>query len=91
MDPLAGVDTIAGLGPTAKKALAEHGVRTVADLAWVAPVGWDDFRAPVSLGEAVAAPGRHVFAAIVVSASMMPLGRRRGIRVILRDRDDETC
>ncbi|MBX3231505.1 MAG: DEAD/DEAH box helicase [Labilithrix sp.] len=54
-------------------------------------MGWDDLRAPASLREAIAAPGRHVFAAVVVSASMMPLGRRRGVRVVLRDGGDETC
>lgn len=93
------VETLPGIGPSAKKALAEHGIRTVADLVWVAPTGYDDLRSPVSLAAAVdeakASPEgrgpRVIAAAIVKSASVVPIGRRRGVRVILVDSVDPTC
>jgi len=95
LDPLAPVDRLPGLGPAARSALAEHGIRTVADLVWTPPSGWDDLRSPRSLAEVVAAakdgPIRATFAAVVVSASMIPFRRRRAVRVVLRDVADETC
>lgn len=95
LEPLASVDRLPGLGPSARAALAEHGIRTVADLVWTAPAGWDDLRSPRSLADVVAAakdgPVRATFAAVVVSASMMPFRRHRAVRVVLRDVQDEAC
>ena len=95
LDPLAAVDRLPGLGPSARSALAEHGIRTVVDLVWTAPSGWDDLRAPRSLAEVVAAAKdgsvRATFAAVVVSGSMIPFRRRRAVRVVLRDVADESC
>ncbi len=95
LEPLASVDRLPGLGPAARNALAEHGIRTVADLVWTPPSGWDDLRNPRALADVVAAakdgPVRATFAAVVVSASMMPFRRRRAVRVVLRDVSDESC
>ncbi len=97
LEPLALVDRLPGLGPAARSALAEHGIRTVADLVWTPPSGWDDLRAPRSLAEVVAAaaaaaaPVRATFAATVDSASFIPFQRRRCVRVVLRDNTDAAC
>ncbi|OJY24196.1 MAG: hypothetical protein BGO98_20170 [Myxococcales bacterium 68-20] len=95
LEPLALVDRLPGLGPAARSALAEHGIRTVADLVWTPPSGWDDLRAPQSLTEVVAAaaagPVRATFAATVESASFIPFQRRRCVRVVLRDNTDAAC
>ncbi|MDF2698345.1 MAG: ATP-dependent helicase RecG [Labilithrix sp.] len=95
LDPLDAVDRLPGLGPSARAALAEHGIRTVADLIWTPPSGWDDLRTPRSLKDVVASasdvPVRVTFAAVVDSASMFPLRGRRGVRVVLRDVVDEKC
>ncbi|MBX3221422.1 MAG: DEAD/DEAH box helicase [Labilithrix sp.] len=95
LEPLAPVDRLPGLGPSGRRALAEHGVRTVVDLVWTPPSGWDDLRAPRSLAEVVASatdgPVRATFAAVVESASMMPFRRRRCVRVVLCDAVDSKC
>jgi ATP-dependent DNA helicase RecG len=94
LDPVA---RLPGLGRASAAALNEKGIRTVADLVWTPPSGWDDLRAPLPLAEAVAqaagAGGAHrvVFTAIVESATIVPIRRRRSVRVVLRDAKDQTC
>lgn len=100
---VAPVDTLPGLGPSGRRALGEHAIATVADLAWVPPVAWDDLRAPVPLAAALAEarkrveagevgrPPRFVIAAVVKSGGMIPIGRRRAVRVVLADPDDDKC
>ncbi len=70
-------------------------MRTVADVVWTPPSGWDDLRAPRSLRDVVTSaaegPVRATFAATVESATMIPVQRRRGVRVVLRDAEDATC
>lgn len=95
--PLAWEDTVdraAGLGPTAKGALAVRGVRCVADLVWVLPVGWDDLSAPRTVAQALEAaavvdptrpPERACIAATVRSASFVGLRGRRSVRVVVAD------
>lgn len=89
--PLDPVDRLPGLGSSARAALAEHGIRTVADLLWTLPSGWDDLRTPLSLAEAISRatsadhPQRFVFRAIVKSASVIPIRGRRAVRVVLTD------
>ncbi len=100
LDP---VDRLPGLGPTARTKLAEHGIARVADLLWVPPVAWDDLRAPVRLAEAIDAarafaegdhpgrPPRVVLHAVVKAASVIPIRRRRGVRVVVQDEADAKC
>jgi ATP-dependent DNA helicase RecG len=93
---LAGVDALPGLGPSARAQLAEGGVHRVVDLVWTLPSGWDDLRSPRSLSAVVAEatagePVRATFAGIVESSSMVPIFRRRCVRVVLRDPIDATC
>lgn len=100
LDP---VDRLPGLGPTARTKLAEHGIARVADLLWVPPVAWDDLRAPVRLAEAIEAarvfaegdqpgrPPRVVVHAVVKAASVIPIRRRRGVRVVVQDEADPKC
>ena len=86
------VDVLPGLGPSARDALAEHGIATVADLVWLAPSGFDDLRAPVTLGAAVGAareaPVRVVASGIVKSASVIFVRGRRSVRVLVQDAHD---
>mgnify|MGYP000973376787 CR=1 FL=1 len=91
------VDALPGLGKSARTALAEHGIRTVADLVWLAPTGFDDLRTSIGLADAIArtkaeaeadpdarAP-RLVMHARVKTAGMIPLRGRRAVRVVLAD------
>lgn len=93
LDPTGGVERLPGFGASSKKALADHGIETVADLLWTPPLGFDDLSAPKSLEAALREPpwARVVFEATVVSATVMPLRGRRCVRVMLRDRHKETC
>jgi|GEM_PF-333399 len=104
LDALDAVDRLPGLGPTARIALAEHGIRTVTDLVWLAPAAWDDLREPMRLADAVAAsratfeatggavkPPRVAAAAVVKTASIVPMRGRRSVRVTLADPTEETC
>ena len=92
IEALSTVDALPGLGGMAKSALAEHGLRTVADLVWLPPRGWDDFRKPVSLRDAIAlSPARVVCAAVVKASGLIPMRGRRIVRVVLQDADDEKC
>jgi ATP-dependent DNA helicase RecG len=98
------VDRLPGFGPSARVALAEHGLRTVTDLVWLAPAAWDDLRAPMPLGSLVAAarstyeatggalrPVRVVASAVVKSAGVVPIRGRRAVRVVLQDENDPKC
>ena len=98
------VDRLPGFGPSARVALAEHGLRTVSDLVWLAPAAWDDLREPVPLASAVSAargtyeatggalrPVRAVVSAIVKSAGVVPIRGRRSVRVVLQDESDPKC
>ena len=102
--PFDPVDRLPGFGPTARIALAEHGLRTVTDLVWLAPAAWDDLREPVPLASAVEAargtyeatggtlrPARVVVSAIVKSAGVVPIRGRRAVRVVLQDENDTKC
>jgi ATP-dependent DNA helicase RecG len=102
--PFDTVDRLPGFGPSARIALAEHGLRTVTDLVWLAPAAWDDLREPVSLASAIAAaratydatqgsarPARVVVSAIVKSSGVVPIRGRRSVRVVLHDEHDEKC
>jgi ATP-dependent DNA helicase RecG len=98
------VDRLPGFGPSARTQLAEHGVRTVTDLVWLAPAAWDDLREPEGLASAVAAaratyeatqgaarPARVVISGIVKSSGVVPIRGRRSVRVVLHDENDEKC
>lgn len=102
--PFDTVDRLPGFGPSARVALAEHGLRTVTDLVWLAPAAWDDLREPVSLASAIAAarathdatqgsarPARVVVSAIVKSSGVVPIRGRRSVRVVLQDEHDDKC
>lgn len=102
--PFDPVDRLPGFGPSARIALAEHGLRTVTDLVWLAPAAWDDLRDPVPLASAVAAarstyeatqgaarPARVVVSAIVKSSGVVPIRGRRTVRVVLQDENDTKC
>ena len=70
------------------------------DLVWTLPVGWDDLRAPVGVGEAIAvareaeatlAPApRLCVRGTVKSATLVPMRGRRAVRVVLVDDDGKT-
>ncbi|MGH7434773.1 MAG: hypothetical protein ACRENE_03790, partial [Polyangiaceae bacterium] len=95
--PLAWEDTVdrtVGLGPTARTALADRGVVSAADLVWTLPVGWDDLRAPLGVGEALdrfarrdgtRPPERVCIRGIVKAASFVGMRGRRSVRVIAVD------
>lgn len=102
--PFDTLDRLPGFGPSARVALAEHGLRTVTDLLWLAPAAWDDLREPVPLASAVAAaratyeasqgvarPARVVVSATVKSSGIVPIRGRRSVRVVLQDDDDPKC
>ena len=102
--PFDTLDRLPGFGPSARVALAEHGLRTVTDLLWLAPAAWDDLREPVPLATAVAAaratyeategvarPARVVVSATVKSSGVVPIRGRRSVRVVLQDDDDPKC
>lgn len=102
--PFDTVDRLPGFGPSARTALAEHGIRTVTDLVWLAPAAWDDLREPMGLKAAVDAargsyeatggalrPARVVATAIVKSSGVVPIRGRRSVRVVLHDEHDERC
>ena len=81
---------LSGVGPTAAAALSDVGIHSLADLVWTIPVGFDDLRAPASVGEvtaALAAAGefRGAVRGIVDSLSVVPMRGRRALRVVLRD------
>lgn len=93
-----------GFGPSACAALADHGLRTVTDLLWLAPTAWDDLREPLRLSDAISAartvheatrgalrPTRVVVSALVKSSGVVPIRGRRSVRVVLQDEDDEKC
>src|SRR5689334_1924268 len=86
LGPADPVDRLPGIGAAARSSLAEEGITTVADLVWLAPIGWDDLRDPPLLRDALSAGPGHVVASAVVKASgIIPLGRRRAVRVVLAD------
>jgi ATP-dependent DNA helicase RecG len=98
------VDRLPGFGPSARAVLAEHGLRTVTDLLWLAPAAWDDLREPVGLASAAAAaratyeatrgalrPTRMVTSGIVKSSGVVPIRGRRTVRVVLHDEHDAKC
>jgi ATP-dependent DNA helicase RecG len=102
--PFDTLDSLPGFGPSARIALAEHGLRTVTDLVWLAPAAWDDLREPVGLASAVAAaratyeatqgvarPARVVVSAKVKSSGIVPIRGRRTVRVVLQDDADPKC
>ena len=102
--PFDTVDRLPGFGPSARIALAEHGLRTVTDLVWLAPAAWDDLREPLPLASLVAAarstyeatggalrPVRVVASAVVKSAGVVPIRGRRAVRVVLQDENDPKC
>jgi ATP-dependent DNA helicase RecG len=86
---------VEGLGPASREKLAAHGIVVVADLLWTLPVGWDDLRAPVGVADAVAlatacadslAPApRQCVRAVVKSAAIVPMRRRRAVRLMVAD------
>jgi ATP-dependent DNA helicase RecG len=84
------VDSVAGLGPAAREALAKVGTTCVADLVWTLPVAWDDAREPISVAEAIARArvqpldgARVCMRATVKSAGLVPMRGRRAVRVVL--------
>ena len=98
------LDRLPGFGPSSRVALAEHGLRTVTDLLWLAPAAWDDLREPVRLASAVGAaratyeatqgsarPARVVVSATVKSSGVVPIRGRRSVRVVLQDEEDPKC
>ena len=102
--PFDTVDRLPGFGPSARTALAEHGIRTVTDLVWLAPAAWDDLREPMGLSEAVEAarstheatggalrPARVVVAGIVKASGIVPIRGRRSVRVVVQDEHDDKC
>ncbi len=98
------VDRLPGFGPSAATALAEHGIRTVSDLLWLAPAAWDDLREPLGLAAALEAarstylatggalrPLRVVVSGIVKASGVVPIRGRRSVRLVLQDEHDEKC
>ena len=98
------VDRLPGFGPSAAAALAEHGIRTVSDLLWLAPAAWDDLREPLGLAAAVESerstylatggalrPLRVVVSGIVKASGVVPIRGRRAVRLVLHDQHDEKC
>jgi ATP-dependent DNA helicase RecG len=82
------VDRVSGLGPASREALAKVGTTTVADLVWTLPVAWEDSRAPISVGEAIARArsepdARVCFHGVVKSAGLVPMRGRRSVRVVV--------
>jgi ATP-dependent DNA helicase RecG len=92
------VDAVDGIGGSSREKLEGHGVRFAADLVWTLPVGWDDLRAPVSVGEAIeraaraeaslASPPRQCVRGIVKSATLVPMRGRRAVRVVVADAEN---
>ncbi|MGH7298159.1 MAG: ATP-dependent DNA helicase RecG, partial [Polyangiaceae bacterium] len=91
-------DRADGVGPTSRSKLAAFGVTVAADLVWTLPLAWDDLRAPVGVGAAIAraaeteatlasAPRQCVLGA-VKSASTVSMRGRRAVRVVLADAGD---
>jgi ATP-dependent DNA helicase RecG len=84
-----------GVGPIASEKLAANGVEFIGDLIWTLPVGWDDLRTPLSVQEATAMarereavlgpPPRQCIGGVVKSASLVPMRRRRAVRVVVED------
>lgn len=77
-----------GLGPTAASALGAFGIRTVGDLLWTLPAGYDDLRSPLSVDDAVARAGelegrRITVIGAVESKTIVPMRGRRTLRVIV--------
>jgi len=104
IDAFGPVDALPGLGPSSKTALADHGIRTVIDLVWLAPSTWDDMREPIPLRDAVGTaralheatggavkPARVVASAVVQSASIVPIRGRKSVRVVLVDPAEPAC
>lgn len=102
--PLDPVDVLPGLGPTARTALADHGLSTVADLVWLPPATWDDLREPMTIAAAVASArsvyeasggavkaGRVAVTGLVKSAAVVPIRGRRTVRVLVEDEEDGSC
>jgi ATP-dependent DNA helicase RecG len=74
----ASVGTLPGIGPKAVRALAERGLATVGDLAWLVPRRYDDLRrvrtlAELDVGEEALAV---TFSAEIAGARFMRWGRR---------------
>lgn len=104
LDALDPVDRLPGLGGAARAALAEHGLRTVADLVWLPPASWDDLRAPSTLADALTAARsvneasggalrspRIAVRAVVKTAGVVPIRGRRCVRIIVEDEADPAC
>jgi ATP-dependent DNA helicase RecG len=96
-DPIERAD---GIGPLSRAKLAELGLCFAADLVWTLPIGWDDFREPIGVSEAVDRAGaaeaslaiapRQCVRGLVQSATLVPMrgGRSaRRVRVVLTDAD----
>ena len=84
------VDVLPGVGPAARVALAEVGIHTVADFAWILPRSYDDYRAPITLESLrerarLGEPGAATVAGVVHSASRVPMRGRRGVQIVVRD------
>jgi len=87
------VNRVDGIGAGARDKLLSHGVKCVADLLWTLPVGWDDLRACVGVGEALdraraagasfAPSPRQCVRAGVRSATLVPMRGRRAVRVVV--------
>jgi ATP-dependent DNA helicase RecG len=96
----AAVELADGVGPASRAKLSEHGVSFASDLVWTLPVAWDDLRQSVGVGEAIArareaeatlAPApRQCVHGVVKSATLVPMRRRRAVRVVLCDVDGKT-
>lgn len=104
IEPLDPVDRLSGIGPSARAALAEHGIRTVADTVWIAPVAWDDMRQPMPLRVALSAaresylatggalrPPRVIVSAVVKTCGVLSIRGRSSVRAVLQDGDDDKC
>ncbi|AKV02358.1 ATP-dependent DNA helicase RecG [Labilithrix luteola] len=102
--PLDPVDMLPGLGPSARTALADHGLSTVADLVWLPPATWDDLREPMTIAAAVASArsvyessggavksSRVAVTGLVKSAAVVPIRGRRTVRVLVEDEEDGSC
>ena len=102
--PFDTVDQLPGFGPSARTALAEHGIRTVSDLVWLSPAAWDDLREPMGLAAAVAAarttheatggaerPARVAVMGVVKNSGVVPIRGRRSVRVVVQDEHDDKC
>jgi len=97
------VDRAEGIGPSAREKLAANGILVIGDLVWTLPVSWDDLRAPVMVGQAVATAGashpladpapRQCVQGVVTSASFLTMrkGMRgtRAVRVVVADPKDQ--